>query len=84
MTNASSAKATCGPVSGMVPCNALIAAGKNCKFNYAQYTCDQPSCLQGTFDACNSLCTTLDHDYAAACTAACHNWCHQSESAHQP
>ena len=75
ITGASSAKATCGPVNGLGACNALISAGKNCVYHYAQYTCDQPSCSQGSFDACNSLCLTLDPDYVGPCTNSCHTWC---------
>ena len=80
ITGASSAKATCGPVNGMSACNALISAGKNCVYHYAQYTCDQPSCSQGSFDACNSLCLTLDPDYVGPCTNSCHTWCGTAEA----
>ena len=71
---------SCGPVNGMSACNALISAGKNCVYHYAQYTCDQPSCSQGSFDACNSLCLTLDPDYVGPCTNSCHTWCGTAEA----
>ena len=78
---------TCGPVTSWATCtemNNSFAKGQ-CKYNWDFRVCDELTCLHGSFDKCNELCTKMvkvaDRGaYQLDCTNACHCWCDDPQS----
>ena len=64
--------------------NNSFAKGQ-CKYNWDYRVCDELTCLHGSFDKCNELCTKMvkvaDRGaYQLDCTNACHCWCDDPQS----
>ena len=81
------ATTTCARSTSWATCSEMnnsFAKGQ-CKYNWDFRVCDELTCLHGSFDKCNELCTKMvkvaDRGaYQLDCTNACHCWCDDPQS----